>query len=220
MFRSSLTIVFALFFSVAVVLISDRFLTVEHEALVSNESSRETLYLPSGEGLQVLSLGYRSALAHYLWFTTLNYFGKHYELDGEYKWLFHRCDLVTRLNPYLQHVYKFCSLMLAWEQKVPELSIKILSRAVEHFPDDWEFFYHRGFIYFFFLKDEERGRKDLIEAARLPGVPPGIASLATKKAIQDANRDMAVDILQEMLSSAKDPLVQEVIAKRLRQLEK
>lgn len=220
MFRSSLTLVFVLVSLMGLVLVSDRYLAVQHEALVSDEFSREALYLPSGEGLQVLSLGYRSALAHYVWFTTLNYFGKHYESDGDYKWLFHRCDLVTRLNPYLQHVYKFCSLMLAWEQKVPELSIKILSRAVGHFPSDWEFFYHRGFIYFFFLKDHELGRKDLIEAARLPGVPPGIASLATKKAIQEANREMAVDILQEMLSSANDPLVRDVIANRLRQLEK
>jgi tetratricopeptide (TPR) repeat protein len=186
---------------------------------ITNDKSREILYLPSGSGLDILSFGYKNALAHYLWFSTISYFGKHYQGDRNFEWLFHRCKLITSLNPKALHVYEFGSTMLSWEQKQPDQAILLLSDAIKQFPQDWRLYYLRGFTYSFFLKDEERARVDLVTASKLPNVHPIIASLAAKKVSSLNNPETAIVILKGLIASATDKQVREALQRRLKEIQ-
>jgi len=181
------------------------------------EQERETLYLPSGEGLEILSFGYKNLLSDILWFNTINYFGKHFKGDRNYTWLNHMCHLVIRLNPNANHVYKFCSTMLSWEANTPERSIKIMDVAIKNHPDSWEYYYLRGFTYMFFLENEELARRDLSTGAKLPNAPPFMATLAAKKMVSH-DPNAAISFLTEMIKNSQDPSEQAVLKEKLLQI--
>lgn len=183
-------------------------------------SRPEILYLPSGKGLEFISFGYKNTLAHFLWFQTNNYFGKHYRGDRNYDWLAHYCKLVTTLNPKARDYYQFCGTMLAWEANKIDQSIAIYTRAIAAFPNDWFFYYLRGFTYAFFAQDEEKAKADFISSAKLPNAHHFVARLASKKILADGNVEDAKEFLKEAIEMASDPSTKSILENRLRQIER
>jgi tetratricopeptide (TPR) repeat protein len=180
----------------------------------------EVLYLPNGEALSFMSFGYRNALARILWFNTINYFGKHYGTDKNYRWLFHMCNLVTDLDPRATHVYEFGAIMLSWEVNAPEEAIKLLTKAIQNFPNDWKYYYLRGFTSMFFLERNTEAQADFARGALLPGAHSIMARLAARVASKSQNREEAIRLLRELLETTTDPQAHGVIQKRLRALER
>ena len=180
---------------------------------------REVMYLPKLDAVRVVSFGYRTALSNILWFVTTNYFGKHYREDHDYRWLNEMCKLVTELNPKKTEVFEFCGTMLAWELQKPEEAIKLLTSAIEHNPEKWEFYYQRGFNYQYFVKDNEKAAADFMSASKLPGVHPVVVRLAGKKLAETENADQAIEFLNNMLEVNKDPAFQAVINDRIKELQ-
>lgn len=185
----------------------------------SADSRSEMMYLPSGKGLQFISFGYRNTLAHFLWFHTNNYFGKQYRAGRDYKWLAHFCDLVTTLNPRNRDYYSFCGTILAWEANKTDASIKIYSRAIEAYPNDWLFYYLRGFVYAFFLKNDELSKADFIKSASLPNAHHMVARLASRKILASGSAQDAIEFLKDAIEMASDPSTKSILENRLRQIE-
>lgn len=177
----------------------------------------EVMYLPRGPALGFLSFGYRNALADALWFQTINYFGKHYRGNKDYRWLAHMCNLVVDLNPSAPDPYRFCGTMLAWEGDLPEEAIQILSKALQHRPDDWIFYYVRGFTYAYFFEDEDHARADFVKAASLPGAHPLVIRLAAKKLLDSHSPTAAIDFLRLAIANAPDSQTRTVFESRLRE---
>lgn len=178
------------------------------------DQTREVLYLPNGDALRLLSLGYENALANLLWFNTINYFGKHYARSRDYRWLDHMCTLVLDLNPRASEVYEFCASMLAWEAGQPRQAVDILSRAILHLPQEWFFRYLRGFFQLHFLNDAERATVDFVEAAKLPNCHPVVQRLAARGlAIHDPST--AIEFLALSLERAQDPKERSALKERL-----
>ena len=190
-------------------------LKVPHsEASQQYASERELLYMPSGDALSVISVGYQAALSHLLWFQTVNYFGKHYASDKNYKWLAHMCDLVTTLSPVSPHVYQFCSNMLSWEADTPQQAVQVLDKAIKNIPDDWKFPYLRGVIQLYFLKNFEAARGDFVSAARLPDAHPIVKRLAAKTLAQAESPETALEFLEDMIQQEKDPIARKALEQR------
>lgn len=178
---------------------------------------KEVLYLPSGIGLELMSFGYGNVLADLLWFNTINYFGKHYQDDQNYRWLHHMCDLVTTLDPRAFHVYEFGSTMLGWEMGAPDDAIKLLDKALLIFPDSWRIYYLRGFIYMFFKKDAARAQADFVKASKLPGVHYIVARLAAKSFTSQDDPETAISFLSEMIETTIEPSARQALEHRLRE---
>lgn len=177
------------------------------------------LYLPNGSALDLISFGFKNMLARVLWFQTINYFGKQYANEKNFRWLFHMCDLVTTLDPKALHVFRFGAVMLAWEANAPHLSIELLDKAISHRPNDWIFYYLRGFTYMFFLKENERAREDFLKGARLPEAPPIMARLATRVASDAQNDQEAILLLEDLIRTTPDPTAREALTSRLLELK-
>ncbi len=189
------------------------------QSVAGKSQTDEVLYLPNGDALTFISFGYRNALARILWFNTINYFGKHYTSDKNYRWLFHMCNLVTTLDPHATHVYEFGAVMLAWEVNAPEASIKLLTKAIENFPDNWKYYYLRGFTNMFFLEKHAEAQADFAQGALLPGAHSIMGRLAARVASKSQNREDAIRLLRDLLENTKDPQAHAVIQERLRALE-
>jgi tetratricopeptide (TPR) repeat protein len=184
------------------------------------EQKAELLFLPQQSAVEFVSFGYKHALSHFLWFVAINYFGKHYEGDRNYRWLYHMCDLVTKLNPHNADAFEFCGTMLAWEYSHPEESIAILSSAIQAQPKNWKFYYFRGFTYLYFLKDDVKASQDFVAASKLPNVHPIVVSLAAMKLSQTNGPQEAIQHLRDVLETSDDPFFKRVINAKILELQK
>ncbi len=183
------------------------------------QQEEKMLYLPSGAGLQFLSFGYRSALSQLLWFNTISYFGKHFRSDQNYQWLSHMCALVTDLNPGAHHVYEFCSMMLSWESRQPEIAVSVLNKAILKDPNYWNYYYLRGIVRMIFLQQGELAKDDFVRAAKLPGAHRLVARLAAKKLALLESNETAIEFLRELIRGSNDPAMRAALERRLEQIE-
>jgi hypothetical protein len=194
--------------------------TLNVQSSKAHSQDQETLYLPNGAALELISFGYKNALANLLWFRTISYFGEHYATDKNYFWLNHMCELVSELSPHAAHVYQFCSNMLSWEANAPEQSIELLSKGIERSPHDWRLYYYRAITYLYFLKSTERARDDFVTASRLEGAPVLVKRLAAKTLVELDSPSAAITLLETLLAEERDPSARKALAERLVQLRK
>lgn len=179
----------------------------------------EMLYLPNGEALHFLSFGYKNLLSDVLWFTTINYFGKHFRSDRSYQWLNHMCNLVVDLNPRATHAFEFCSLMLAWEANAPKESVAILTKAIEHHPDNWRFPYLRGMNQMLFFEDEKRAKEDFVQASKVPNAPSFVARIAAKRMAALDSPQTAMEFLMQMIRNSHDEAERAALSERLKEVQ-
>ena len=180
----------------------------------------EMLYVPNSSAVKALAFGYHNVAADLLWFKTISYFGKHYKLDRDYRWLAKMCGVVTDLDQNFHPAFQFCSTMLSWEVSSPADSITLLSKAIEVHPNNWKYRYLRGFTYMFFLKENEKAQADLVAASKLQGAPSTVVRLAAKKLAQESDPNAAIEFLVQMLKMEKDPTARKALEDRLLEIKK
>ncbi len=168
-------------------------------------SSVENVYAPPAVFLEIVSLGYRRALADVLWFRTVDYFGRHYNTDRTYTWLAHMLDRITELDPTALHVYRFAAFILPWEASAVDDSIALLEKGVRNLPDQWELQYYLGFNQYFFKDDLPAAAASLRNAARLPDVHPVVLSLASVIQAASSGQESAIALLRAELDRTKAP---------------
>ncbi|GBD26704.1 hypothetical protein HRbin30_02044 [bacterium HR30] len=179
----------------------------------------ELIYAPPGQFLQVISLGYRHALADVLWFRTINYFGRHYRKDRVYPWLAEMCERVTDLDPAAVHVYRFGGVILPWEANEIDAGISLLEKGVRNLPHSWELRYILGFSYYFFRDDLQSASRELRAALALPDAPGFLAGLLAVIDAAHRGPEAAMEFLRAALATTTVPEVRETIHEQLRELE-
>ena len=182
--------------------------------------SDESLYMPNGTALNLISFGYHNALSQLLWFDTISYFGKHFRQDQNYRWLKHMCTLVTTLNPKNQDPFIFCAAMLAWEAKDVEGSNLLLTEAIRAHPDSWYLLYLRGFNHTYFLKDQQNALSDFVAASKIPGHHPLVTRLAAKKIAELDTPETAIEFLEDALTRTSDQNARKALLSRLSSLKR
>ncbi len=198
-------------------------------AIIATAMSRENLYisqavltqelppvyLPEVDTIRLVTLGFDPFFSDIIWFSTVNYFGKQFRGSGDYRWLKQRCDLVLKLQPKAKERFDFCATLLAWVVKDVEASNQILGQAIEAYPEDWRFYYLRGFNYWYFQNRQKEGADELTVAASLPGSPSMLPSLTAR--LLSSDPAAAVQFLTESLRRATDPSAKEALTERLLQ---
>jgi len=180
--------------------------------------SVELVYAPPRRFLEVVSLGYRNALANVLWFRTIDYFGRHYRSDRTYPWLAEMCDRVTDLDPHAEYVYRFGGLILPWEANEVDAGIALLEKGTRNLPDSWQLHYLLGFSYYFFRDDLERASAALRAAIRCPDAPPFLGGLLA--VIEAAHRgpEQALQFLEQAYATAQIPEMREMLYQQILEL--
>lgn len=164
----------------------------------------QLLYLPSGQHLKTLTLGFSNLAADALWIKAIGYFGGHALSDREYPWLHHILDLVTTLDPPFRYPYVFGGIVLSVEASSSEQSIALLSKGMLQYPGDWRFPFYIGFNCFYHQQDPEKAAAFMRYAASLPGRPQYLPRLAASLLAESGRMDAALLYLQTMLESSRD----------------
>ena len=179
----------------------------------------ELSYLPRGEYLRLAVLGYRNIVADFIWLKAVqNYAGRKQTRAG-YLAAYHAAEVATDLNPDFVHAYKSSGTILSVWASMPNESVAILKKGVQHNPTVWELPFFLGYDYYYDLHDPQTAAKYFQDAARLPGAPGWLGKLAAKMTVQAGDPDAALEFLQRLYQATSDERTREGLLERMKEVE-
>ena len=202
---------------------------------LATQTYEDIYYLPPPNWLQVMSLGYRRALADLIWLRALIYFGDEFENRGAVKHVFNYGDSMLALDPDFRRVYRWVGVAGVYTPtgsppEFIERAVDVLRRGVEHFPDDGQLAWDAGATIAYELlpnlpkDDPRRGRLEaeandyMLAAARLGAGPPWLVLTNATSLRKLGEKDRELRHLEEMYAIVRDPRVKSQIEIRLSQL--
>jgi hypothetical protein len=156
-------------------------------------AARDALYL-SGPQIRRLSPGFEDLMADIYWLRTVQYYGQQRIWgDQGFELLGPLVDVVTDLDPRLEIAYRYGAIFLCEKPPVGagqcERGVALLEKGIRANPANWRLRQDLGFFIFTFLDDAPRGADVLREAARLPGAPFWLESLAAQILYRGGDRE-------------------------------
>ncbi len=203
--------IIAIFASLYVIYLSD--ITINR---LKPKNIEDFYYLPIGKYARIISFGYNNVLADILWMKTLAYTGEHIATDKQFKYLVSLLDAVTNLDPYFLYPYKFAGTILPWEAHDAKDAIRLLKKGLRYLPDSWVLWFFTGFIYLYFEGDYKQAAFYMGEAAKKPGRPMFIVSLAAKLLAKENSPETAINILMEVYKNTRTKSIKEEILKKIK----
>lgn len=143
-----------------------------------------SIYIHNPEWLRRLSMGYETLLADVYWMRAVQYYGqKSKRVEKQtYDLLYPMLNLAASLDPQMTTVYRFGAMFLAESQPMgpgePWKAIQLLNQGIKHNPNTWRFYFDKGFVYLWHLKDHKSAGRCFLEGSHLPGAPKWLDSLA------------------------------------------
>jgi hypothetical protein len=183
----------------------------------------EVLYIPSVKILRGMSLGYSGLMADIYWTRAVQYFG------GKHKARSHRYDLLppllhitTELDPKLVVAYKYGSVFLAQPPPggagMPDLAVEFVEKGIRANPDDWQLYYHLGFIHFIERQDAKAASQAFERGSKVPKAHPWMKIMAAAMAQYSGERGVARRLWEYIHQSTDDKFIRSNATIRLRAL--
>jgi tetratricopeptide (TPR) repeat protein len=195
---------------------------------IASEDRSDDITIPSPRVARFLSLGYNELAADLAWARTLVYYGDGMQRRTELRHVERLTELVNTLDPHFRRPYWWAAYAVTYRQKNvtdEELrsSVKVLERAVEVFPNDWEMHWLLGTRYFLDIKSDdpreqekirEKGAAYIERAMRLPNAPTNLPILAASMRTKLGQRERALRALEEMILTQTDDAARKELEER------
>jgi hypothetical protein len=187
-------------------------------------------WAPSTSAAPFVSLGYREALADYLWVRVIGYFGGHGDTAAGVEALVRG---ITALDPHFRRVWDWGARAMTMAdhgvtQDTYLDSIELLDEGMRVYPHDWHLPLLAGQTYVIDLASDdpaqvrawqEKGAMLIEKAVRMPGAPADQATLATHLRTKLGQHDRAVRELREMILITDDVSAKKEMIEKLAALE-
>nr|WP_319392811.1 hypothetical protein [uncultured Desulfobacter sp.] len=126
-------------------------------------------------------------------------------LDNSHADFFYRAaDIMTDLDPYFWDAYLMTSMYLAWDFRRVDLANKLLKKSTKHRIWDYKPPYYLGFNTYYFLKDNAKASKYMMEAAKRGNGPSFLVPLATRLLTYQNELEPAILLLKEQLRTTRN----------------
>ncbi len=194
------------------------------EELRLGATLEEVLYIPSVAVLRGMSLGYSGLMADIYWTRAVQYFGgKHKARSHRYDLLPPLLEITTELDPKLLVAYKYGSVFLAQPPPggagMPDLAVEFVEKGIRQNPEDWQLYYHLGFIHFIEREDPKAASQAFERGSQVPGAHPWMKVMAAAMAQYSGERGVARRLWEYIYQSADDDFIRNNALQRLRALD-
>jgi hypothetical protein len=180
----------------------------------------EVLYLPSGNTVKRLSLGYSSLMADIYWTRAVQYFGsRHLARSGHYEILYPLLDITTDLDPQLIVAYESGSIFLS--QRVPEgagqpdKAVALVEKGIRANPSYWRFYFTLGFIHYMDRHDYKAAEQAFQKGSDVPGALPWMKVMAARMAEKGEDAETAAYLWKTIYDTTSDNMIKDNAAKHL-----
>ena len=163
-------------------------------------------FVPDPNHARALALGFDAILADYQWLRAVQVVGGSPTVDRERaRELGQLVDVVTTLNPHVDHPYRFAAIWLTNDEEQVREGMRLLRRATQFHPGDWRNHFYLGFAEFFYLGEYDQAAQSLERAMKLSGAPAYLPRLVARLKAQSGDIEVAEIFLREMLRNSLDP---------------
>jgi len=176
------------------------------------------VYLPSGQGARLTSLGYESVLADLIYLWAIQYYSDK-GIPDRYRNLDRIFGVIAELDPHYEDPYLTGALIAVYEARDLDLAFKMLDRGMEKNPGEWLFPFEAGHYALLFKKDYDLARKYFKRAMDLPGAPAITRRLYADASFRTQDLDAAWKTWQDVFQSAPDERVKKVASNHLYQVK-
>jgi len=169
------------------------------ESLRGKEATlEEVLFLPSGNALKRLSLGYSGLLADIYWTRAVQYYGaQSNQRSARYDLLAPLLDITTDLDPKLLVAYEAGSVLLAQKPGgagQPDKAVALVEKGIRENPDYWRLYFTLGFIHYLDRKDYKAASEAFEKGSKVPGALPWMKVMAARMAERGNEIPVALEL--------------------------
>ena len=180
---------------------------------------QERLYFPSGEFLVESAMGFREAMADYLWFRFIQYYGAFRKGENDLRYLDLLIDGITKLDPKFVEAYYLPSLIMWSDFGRPDVSIDLLKRGILHNPDTAKLNFQVGFIYYVFMQEYARAAFWFESAGRCSDATDRERRFAAFSHYRAGDDRVALELWYALLESTDSPQMQDLAVTMINKLE-
>jgi tetratricopeptide (TPR) repeat protein len=170
----------------------------------------ESLYLPSGNLISQLSLGYKQVVSDLVWFSAIQYYGD-YRLDRHglnyFKGLI---DIVVTLDPNFIFAYEFGAMVVSEDMGHFEEGIDILKRGMGENPTSWRLPFEIGFLYYLHQVNFDMAARYFDLASRMPEAPERAKRFAAFVYWVAGQQASALKLWEEYAEYTENPYLKEL----------
>jgi hypothetical protein len=203
-------------------------------------ADEDALYVTSGSTVRRLTGAFNPLAADVYWLRAIQYFGgTKRRIDAvaktavprpplepgesdEYRELYPLLDITTSLDPRFNIAYRFGAVFLAAGYPGgpgrPDLAIKLLEKGLRERPDKWEYMQDIGFVHYWYRHDYKAAAEWFDKAARTPGAPWFLKSLAAVTLAEGGDRRSSRVMWEAIRQSADNDWLRQDADRRLVQL--
>jgi len=193
--------------------------------LGSYRAQQEVLYFWSGEHVRRLFPGYEGLAADIYWLRTVQYFGgqRLFAQGARFELLLPLIEITTTLDPRLEIAYRYGAIFLSEPPPTgagrAQDGIALMERGVQRLPRSWRLRQDLGFFHFLYRHDAASASAVLEQAARIPGAPFWLHSLAADILNKGGDRAASRRMWQQIYEQAEEGVLRENARARLRLLD-
>lgn len=180
--------------------------------------AEELSYLPKGEYLKIAVLGYDQFAADLIWLKAVQHLGATRQSKGGYVWAYHVVNVVTDLDPKFLSAYLASGTVFGVWAGLHFESIEILRKGMRENPDVWQLPFYIGYDYFYELCDPAKAAPYFQAAARLPGAPSYLPSLAARMTVAGGDPSAALEFLQRLYEHTGDSRLREALEEKIKEV--
>ncbi len=170
----------------------------------------QVLYLPSGDYLKVISIGFPQLLADLIYIWSIQYYSN-YEAEDRFRYLEHvYAGVIAKLDPHYIDPYLVGALIMGAEAQDHEMALRLLDRGIEANPGDWILPFEAGFICYNDLKDYARAARYFETAIAVPGAPPPIRRMHAEMFNRMGDKEASLAHWREIHDTADSDYVKDV----------
>lgn len=162
-------------------------------------------FVPAPHVVDVASLGFDALLADYYWLQAVQVAGAADVIrEDTASHLGRLVDVVTTLNPHVDHPYRFAAVWLNHSREQVLEANGLLERAIAHHPEDWRNYFYLGFNHFYYLGDFAAAAEALEAAVLRPGSPAYLPRLVARLKSEQGDIDVAAVFLRQLMQETDD----------------
>ena len=180
---------------------------------------QERLYFPSGKFLCESSLGYREAMADYLWFRFVQYYGAFAKDLNDLRYFDVLVDGITRLDPRFVEAYHFASLVRLTDFADIESSLDWLRRGILYNPDVAKLKFQIGFVYYVFMRDYPRAARWFEAAAACSDAGDRERRFAAFARHRAGDDRVSLELWSALYESTDSPQMKDLAVKMVEKLQ-
>lgn len=177
-------------------------------------------FVPHPEQVRYSTLGFDSVAADYYWLLAVQVLGDaRGNVDGKTELVGRLIDVVTTLDPWVGHPYRFAAVWLTDSLESVQTANRLLERAIAYHPTDWRNRHYLGFNQFFYLGDDQEAARVLAPAVGMPGAPRYLGALVAKMRAGSDGLETSASFLASLAANTEDEYARAEYLKALDEVE-